>query len=393
VALAARLLYVSLVPPRILPDSHEYQTLADNVRQHGVFSLKTAPPYLPSTRRGPAYPMFLAVFGDASRGVQCILDALVAVMICALAARWVRLRWAVAAGFLYALHPGALVYANSILVESLLTFLLASTVALLSWRPGLVAASLAGVTLALAAQCRAIVVPFVIVVAAILLWRRLGVAAAALCAAFVLALAPWIIRSSVLAGRFVLIQAGSPVNLALATANVPWNLNDQASIYEGGYYVNLDPCGRAMRDPSRSPRELAKSDDICLAEALDNLKKDPGRYARSRVSQLIHFPLSSFDFATGNRLALGDALRQGQYGVLTTKGALYAVFSLVPLLLGIAGALFGAPAIENRLSSALWIFTLVIYAPGFVEYRYFMSAVPMLLVCAAFGIDRITSRT
>ena len=85
-----------------------------------------------------------------------------------------------------------------------------------------------------------------------------------------------------------------------------------------------------MADPAKSQRESAKADDICLHEALANLKANPSYYARSRLSQLIHFPLTSFDFVTGNRLTLGAALPQKQYRVLAMKGFLYAVFSLAP---------------------------------------------------------------
>lgn len=398
VALATRLLYVSLAEPRMTPDSSDYVTLANNVRMHGSFSLSTQAPYTPTIRRAPMYPLFLTLFGaslNAARAAQSLLDALVASMICGLAGRRVRLRWAAAAGLLYAVHPGAVLYANSILSESLFTFLLSTTIALLVVaidRNDLRWSAAAGVVMAVAALCRPVGAPLAVVAAGILVLSAVAVPrrfwmAGIFCAATLLTLAPWLIRSSVLARRFVLVSATTPLNFALATTKGPWNLNDQASIFQS-YYSNVDPCGRSLAR-ARSPRESAKADEICFEEAMNNLKRNPGYYARSRVSQLIHFPLTSFDFVTGNLTSLGAAIAQRQYGVLALKLSLYGLFSLAPLLLGIAGTLFGARFIENRLAAVVWIFTFLIHAPGFVEYRYFLPAVPMLLVCAAFGLDQL----
>lgn len=395
-ALATRLAYISFMPPRLTPDSFEYVTLAKNIRTHASFSLRPAAPYTPTIRRAPAYPLFLTLFGgslNGARTVQSLLDALVAALICATAARRVRLRWAAAAGLLYALHPGAVVYANSILSENLFTVVLTSAIALIVFaidRDDLRWAAAAGTVMAAAALCRPIGAPFILVAAGVIavssgIQRRFRIAGV-FCAAAALTMAPWVIRSSILADRFILVSSTSTLNFALATTNGPWNLNDQATIYNGDYYARIDPCGRATTY-ARDAVESAKADDICFHEAMENLRRNPGYYARSRVSQLIHFPLTSFDFVTGYRVSVGIALRQRQFGVLGSKLFLYTVFALTPLLLGFAGALFGAPVIEKRLAAAVWIFTLLIYAPGFVEYRYFLPAVPMLLVCAAFGIQ------
>jgi hypothetical protein len=69
------------------------------------------------------------------------------------------------------------------------------------------------------------------------------------------------------------------------------------------------------------------------------------------------------------------------------KVGLFVLFSLVPLLAGTIGLFAGRRAIEKTLCGALWVFTLVIQLPGYVEYRYFFPAVPMLLVTAAYAFD------
>ena len=393
VALATRLLYVSLVPPRTTPDSAEYRTLAHNVVAHAAFSFDSQAPYVTTIRRAPAYAVFLGLAGGAVRAVQGLLDALAAAMIFLLAATRVRLRWAAAAALLYVAHPGAIVYANAILSECLFTFLLTVTVALLVvaiHRDRLAWAAAAGVAMAVAALCRPVGAPLFLVLAGTIALSaavpRRSRMAGVFCAAMLLGIAPWIIRSSLLAGRFVLVSTTGPVNLSLATAQGPWNLNDEATIFHGPYYWQVDPCGRSLTH-AQTPRESAQSDDICLHEALGNLRRHPGYYARSRVSQLIHFPVTSFDFVTGNRNTVGAAIAKREYRGLALKLVLYAMFSFAPLLLGAAGALAGWRFMEIRLAAVLWIFTIAVHAPGFVEYRYFLPAVPMLLVCAAFGME------
>ena len=72
---------------------------------------------------------------------------------------------------------------------------------------------------------------------------------------------------------------------------------------------------------------------------------------------------------------------------LAIKLACYCPFALLPLLAGMAG-LFSTPrSLETGVCGAAWLFTIVAYAPGFVEYRYFFPAVPPLLVTAAFGCE------
>src|SRR5712691_5030590 len=92
-ALVVRLAFVGLVERRWAPDSREYATFAKNLREHATFSLSTTPPIMPSIRRGPMYPVFLALVGGSvdqassgrPRAAQGLLDALVAAMICLLA--------------------------------------------------------------------------------------------------------------------------------------------------------------------------------------------------------------------------------------------------------------------------------------------------------------------
>lgn len=86
----------------------------------------------------PGYPAFLAlvqrVFGgwSAAFWLQGLLDALTVVLIYAIGTRLIRPRHAFFFALFFALHAGAILFANSALSETLFTFLIVSAVFLLS---------------------------------------------------------------------------------------------------------------------------------------------------------------------------------------------------------------------------------------------------------------------
>src|SRR5438445_9559087 len=82
VALVARLAFLWWRGPHTTPDSVEYLALARNITAHAAYSLQTSAPFLPSIRRPPLYPVFLAMLcclGHpdplAVAVIQSILDA------------------------------------------------------------------------------------------------------------------------------------------------------------------------------------------------------------------------------------------------------------------------------------------------------------------------------
>ena len=401
-ALAVRLTYIAADVSTEGADSVQYRALAQNLRTHHAFSLDSEPPFRPTIRRAPLYPLVLAlaagsgdgISGERARVWQAVLDSLVAAMICLILHGLVRLRWAVAAGMVYAFHPAAMLYASSILSESLFTFLATLAVTILLFgmrRDTLWWIFAAGLLMGLAALSRPVAAPIFLIVAAAIWWlrksmRRPVAVAAVFSAAMLAVMTPWIVRSSVAAGRFVLVSATGPVNFALATAPRQWKLNDQASIWRDQRYWRENPCGRALTEARTSP-ESARADQICLHVALADLRKNPQYYIQNRISQLVRFPLTSFDVATGNSTSFRTALQQRAWMVLVMKLGLFMAFSLVPLLAGMAGLFVGKRTMEKIFCGAMWLFTILIHLPGYVEYRYFFPAVPMLLITAAFAFD------
>jgi hypothetical protein len=391
VAFAVRLGWFALHPVSMGPDAIQYHTIARNLLRHGAFSLATAPPFEQTLRRAPLYPLFLAAVGadpQRARIVQGALDACVAVILFALASRFAKASMAILAAMLYAFHPAAIGFSNAILSECLFAFLSAAALMLILLALERGAAWLAasgGVTLGLAALCRPVMIGFIPVVVVLIAVRRREVRralmnAAVVAGAAILTIIPWIVRSSLAAHHFVLVQSTGPVNFAIATLNIGLDLNRQETIWTNPLWL-ATPCGHALGSARTAP-EAADADAVCARKGLADLRRAPGAYLRGRMRQFPRLVLTSFDTVTGARKTIGEAVASGDYRLASTKLALYAVFSLTPLALGIVGAV-RSRALANRLATALWVYTIAIYMPGYVEYRYFAPAVAMLLVNVA----------
>jgi len=105
-------------------DSRGYLQLAETLLESHTF---------PSILRTPVYPFFIAsvyfVFGKLPQAVlvfQYLLDSVTSVIVLLLFLRIFQdTKWALLAGFLYAINPFAVFYSNMILTETLFTFIFA----------------------------------------------------------------------------------------------------------------------------------------------------------------------------------------------------------------------------------------------------------------------------
>jgi len=112
------------------PDSIGYFRLAENLRQHGLFSRSERPPFIPDNVLTPVYPFFLAMLLAIARGslwiipvAQGIINSFAAVLVFKMGERLFSRRAGFIAGICYALDPSALAHTFSMLTESLFTFL------------------------------------------------------------------------------------------------------------------------------------------------------------------------------------------------------------------------------------------------------------------------------
>jgi len=198
------------------PDSIGYYRLAENLRQHGLFSRCERPPLIPDNVITPVYPFFLAMFLSIARGslwiipvAQGVINSLAAGLVFKMGERLFSRRAGFIAGICYALDTSALIHTFSILTESLFTFLfllanffLVKYIQQISFKNLALAATLFG----LATLCRPVGLYYPVVVVVILLCtvaaafptRVKNVALFVLL--FILALSPWLIRNKLTFG-------------------------------------------------------------------------------------------------------------------------------------------------------------------------------------------------
>ncbi len=214
--LASKLLFLHafVKSPDLLfydPDSEGYYNLAVNLIDHGSFSRRSAPPFLPDNTRTPLYPLFVAgvflVFGkslSALATVQIIISAATAWLIFDVGRRVAGVGVAVTAALLFAFDLSGFVYAHAILTETLFTFVMLAAVAVLMRalrRSSALPFAAAGMLAGLAALCRPVALYFFVPAIAIIVFadwhnRPQAIARSVLfLAAFGATLSPWIVRN------------------------------------------------------------------------------------------------------------------------------------------------------------------------------------------------------
>lgn len=402
-SLGARVIYLATNGVIYPPDSTDYIRLAENIRTHRAYSLDVEEPFVPSIRRAPLYPVFLMVFirkggfsGSAVAATQAILDAGVAVLVLLLANAALNLRWATATGLAYAVHPGAIYFSTVVLSETLFTALLALGLFLALkglLRDRLVLTILAGVAFGLATLCRPISLPLPFLLVGVALFVapgltrfRLHAAMLIVCAAVVIV--PWTIRCTRVSEQFVLVQ-GFTTTIFYVGTRYDWNQQDQETIWPR--LMTEDPYGRLL-NAARTPKEVADADRFGLRLGLQNIWANPRAYVMSRARSTPYLFLTSFDMFTGVNKSFGELRRNADMSRLALKLSLLFCFSLVPFLLGFIGLFQSYRNISAAFCATVWIYTLLINMPMWLEYRYWMGAVPFLLVSAAVGTRTVTVR-
>lgn len=396
-----RILFLAWRGPDMSFDSNEYLTLAHNILNHGAFSLDLAAPFTPSIRRAPLYPAFLAMFswlGPLSPVfvviVQAILDAAVAAMILVIARIILPLKWAFVAGVAYAIHPGAIHAASTVLSEPLFTFLQCGSLMLLVL--GLKGDRLllsvgSGLLMGLAVLCRPIAqfLPFLLCGILLLSGKtdRRRWHALMLMVMTILVVAPWSLRSSYVSGHLVVVQGNGAVNFWAPSL---WSLDqkDQRKIWA----VQSETAKNREVGRPYTPADAVEDDQLLFQEALRNIRANPLKYAESRARAFPYLFISSFDTFSGINKSFGELRAEHEVVRLGSKILLLIGFSLAPILLAAFGVLVGWRNLPATLCASIWISTLVIHLPLWIEYRFWVPALPFLLVNAAMGATIISKR-
>jgi 4-amino-4-deoxy-L-arabinose transferase-like glycosyltransferase len=272
--------------PIIESDSAEYLLLAENLLQHGVFSLSPSSPFEPETFRVPGYPLFVAAvvatFGslDALIILQILLLAGCAFLVFLLA-DIVSSSRAVAylAAGLFALSPNTPLFGVMVLSEPFFVFLfLLSTYLLLSVAPHYEKrVAWAGALLGAAALVRTVAIYLPIFsIAATLVFRRWKsrplLLATLFLGFFVFVVFPWVARNKAVSGEWG-VSSTTAVNFYYYY--VPLFLKHESAV--GAKQITADipldsiPEDRKM-DLASAPVLQSKSVDVILQSPLKYLQ-------------------------------------------------------------------------------------------------------------------------
>jgi hypothetical protein len=403
VAAGARITLLALRGPALSPDSADYIRLAENIRAHGVFSLDLAPPFTPSIRRPPLYPFILSALPVSESSLpkwtallQALLDSGTAVMVLVLASLFLGLRWATGVGLMYAFFPGALYQSTAILTESLFTALLVGGVlATLGGlrKDRLLFTALGGLLLGLAALCRPIALPLPAIVAGVSLFsagllRRRCSHYLVLVACAAIMTAPWIVRATHVSNELVLIQGSAAVNFYVTTLTA-WDQKDQESLWKR--FADEDPYGRRLA-AARNPHEVVEADRFGTRLGLQNVRSNPKAYIASRIKAFPYLFISSFDSFTGINKSFQTLWSQHDLPRLAIKTLLMLLFSAAPFFFALIGLILGRRELPAMVVATIWSYMLAANIPMWVEYRFWLPAVPFLFISAAQGVRLLARR-
>src|SRR5208282_2089288 len=266
-------------------DTVDYVTIAQNLMGHGVFSLSTSFPYIPTIRRPPLYSFFLAAVSPSLTAIllQVTLDAACALGVYFLTLSAGRIKQALTAGFFYAFYPSAVVFL------------------VLGIRRDSPSASIAGsVCLGLTILCRPIAGAYLIALVATLIASRTVprryLHSAILLVGAISILSPWLARCYAVSGRFVFVQGFSAINVYVPTM-MELDQVDEVVFWPWPHLAHT-PYGSRLEKAS-TPAEVVEADHFGVAETLRNIRHNPRGYVRLRLRTLPHLFLSSFDSFTG----------------------------------------------------------------------------------------------
>ena len=313
VALAVRVGVLVLMPSALSTDPDGYWRLAKNVARHGTLGHEN----VPSAFRPPVYPLLLApcaMLGGWSKVAVGALHVALGVatvgLVFGLAVGLGLKRGAAVAGLLVAFDPILLNQSMLIMTETTAAFLAAAAlaaIAVLLRRPTVARAVWVGLTLAAAALCRPVFLPwlgFSLVMLFFVLKPRADesprdegvsrdkggssrlriVLSAAVVAGVVLA--PWAIRNQIQFGRPILTTTHGGYTLYLA--NNPWFYDYLSEAPRGGTWDAQELGPRWHRPPQEFTPEAELADDReAYGAALATIRGEPSMFFYSCMVRVV----------------------------------------------------------------------------------------------------------
>lgn len=316
-------------------DANAYRILAENIINHGVFSVSSRAPFFPESFRSPGFPFFLAPFFGLTGNWFTVLffhglwASALPVLLYVLC-RKIDERAAFVSAIIFTFEPTRLFLANNLLTDTLFTLSLFSSL-ILFWdaRNSRKRVFMSGALLGFAALVRPIAVflPLVFLSFAAGFFglrfqndgRRLKLSLFFL-AGFILIVFPWSLRNKIIFDSW---QLSSVASSNLANYNVPEFLKFSDPPYKEDALEELKKLDEG-RDPLEAHslyRHRAMNDF-----SLKYIKKDPFGYLKFHLLKTIPFFVTDGLRDIARTLNFSDAAPPN-FSTLISRGNFRAVFA------------------------------------------------------------------
>jgi len=368
-------------------DSPAYLALARNIAFHHSFSLITG---IPTATRPPLYPFLIAALwwrdGAPVAAVvllQAICGAATVVLVYLIAKDFFSQRVALLAALGATFAPMTVHYTAVILTEPVFTFLVTLGFFLWGRNRGLPA----GLAFGLAALTRTIVIPFLgclVLLAFLPPWRHKRRLHLIICVSAIAVASVWIVRNAVVFRKFILIQAtGYGVNLFAGTV--------ERQLYGDDVWTKVL---QELGPNEVAPQDEADRDRQYLIRAVERIEADPPQYLRARLKQYPRFFLDSGDYLLGSsNITFNEALQDRRALVVLLKLS-FMLGNIAVFLLAIYGMFLERRRFVSLTHIILFpIFLCLIHLPMWIEGRYSLPMMPLVLILTARGIEGLLSMT
>jgi len=370
---------------QLWPDEHDFDTTAQNVVQgHGFSRIPNSS--VPMIRRVPLYPLFLALIYrtwghsfDAVRVFQILLVALTALIGYLMARMIFKGKFAFLSFFLIGFWPPLIVFSTRIMSEVLNTFLLSLSIlclVMLLHRRSIILALVSGLFIGITTLCKATTAlfPFFVFLFLILVYRSKK---QALCHGLILILAaaiaisPWTVRNYLQFKSFIPVQLGVSPGFWVGT-----------DIPKGGRWPGEE--GMLHHKFNKGLREdHPYVEKFYLGKAINNIKENPAGYLILLVKKAGGF---------WRRPSVGAVEKFGLKKILL-RGSNYLLHYLA-IAFGIIGSIL---VVKRKILLAYPLILIIFYytimhALLFVEPRYHIPVLPVLIILATYGFSRTLAR-
>ncbi len=382
-----RALFVLTTPLPEFEDASTYSWPAWNLIHGNGYSQDKEPPYLPTARRGPTYPLFLAgiylLFGRdylVVRLAQAFIGAVTCILVYMMAKRVFDQKIAITSAILTAILPSLISYTNHIVTEVLFTFLLVLLGYILirafaSHRISMYA--IAGIILGVTVLCRPYMLFFPLMIFAVLVYlyqprKKALKYFSVFLIAYMITIAPWTVRNYLVFQRLVPITTGSGMILYARSSSE--------------HFQEFKKQVKESEDPTGFGRDV-KHDQEFMEKGIKKIFQDPVFLMKGSFFRFFHLwqPRSWSDTVHMNH-SFNQYFSEGSYSKLAVK-----IFLLL-----LDGAIIGLGFLGMIITFRNWkkyaiplifiVYTSAFYSLLHAITRYRIASMPYMIMFAVVGI-------